>query len=325
MPAGCTIAAKQEWAQARLIAESFREHHPDLPFFVLLADEPEGVFDPGAEPFEVVRLSDLGVPREMIFRYPRLWLSYALTPSLIAHVLGRGFDEVVFIKQESLVTGRLESMLAALGRSEVVITPHRLEPGGEGELPFLLAGVYNGGIVGVADRGDGPGFLRWWQDRCERHCLLAVEGGMHYEQRWLDLAPALFDGVELLRDPGVQRRPLERGPARRDIEHASLVRFSGFDEREPERVTKYYDRRVSELGPAEPVWRLYAERLLAAGMETTRGWSYAYEEFGDGVKVPDMARAIYRDQERRLAVRRPVRGAGSSRGCASRWTTARPP
>ena len=45
------------------------------------------------------------------------------------------------------------------------------------------------------------------------------------------------------------------------------------------------------------MWRRYAERLLAAGMKTTRGWSYAYEEFGDGVKVPDMARAIYRDQE----------------------------
>ncbi len=170
--AGCTIAAKQEWALARVTAASFAEHHPGVPFYVLLADEPDGVLDPSAEPFTVVRLEELGVPPGQAFRYERLPFSYSLTPRLLRWVLGRGHERVLFIKQESLVCGPLATAFGALEDADVMLTPHLLAPRtGEGaadaEEPILLAGAYNGGVVGVAGRGDAPGFLSWWQDRVD--------------------------------------------------------------------------------------------------------------------------------------------------------------
>ena len=52
--AAATIAAKSFLPYARVVAASFREHHPGVPFFVLLADEVDGCFDPTAEPFELL-------------------------------------------------------------------------------------------------------------------------------------------------------------------------------------------------------------------------------------------------------------------------------
>ena len=108
--AACTIAAKARLPSARVLAASFAEHHPGVPFFVLLADEPGGCFDPAAEPFELIGLDALDLPdlRTRCFRYEREQLSYALTPTVLRHLLGRGFERVLFLKQESLVCGPVD-------------------------------------------------------------------------------------------------------------------------------------------------------------------------------------------------------------------------
>jgi hypothetical protein len=40
--AAVTIFAKKHLALARVVADSFRRHHPGIPFFALLADESDG-------------------------------------------------------------------------------------------------------------------------------------------------------------------------------------------------------------------------------------------------------------------------------------------
>ena len=54
-----------------------------MPFFVLLADEVDGRFDPAAEPYELIGLDALDLPdlRTRCFRYEREQLSYPLTPT----------------------------------------------------------------------------------------------------------------------------------------------------------------------------------------------------------------------------------------------------
>ena len=75
--AACTIAAKARLPSARVVARSFAGHHPGVPFFVLLADEVEGCFDPAAEPYELLGLDALDLPdlRARCFRYEREQLS----------------------------------------------------------------------------------------------------------------------------------------------------------------------------------------------------------------------------------------------------------
>ena len=84
-----TIVAKNYLSFARALAESCAAAHPGLRVVVLLADEIDGYFDPSREPFELVGLGELGIPRLERFRfhYPQQPLSYASTPFLLAHLL----------------------------------------------------------------------------------------------------------------------------------------------------------------------------------------------------------------------------------------------
>lgn len=311
--AAATIVAKRHLALARVTASSFRQQHPDIPFFVLLADEICGYFEPGEEDFELLSIDDLGRDELLpwCFRYAQLPLSYALTPALLEHLLDSGFQQVIFIKQESLVLQRLTPMLEALPHCSLALTPHLLSPlEGEGcerrELDILQAGTFNGGIIGVRDTATARAALRWWRERVEYHCLHDVAGGMHYEQRWLDLLPALFDDVQMIFDPGcnvghwhLPERVIHIDAERVYVDNLAcrLFRFSGFETEQPQKATRYFERlTVATMGAAGQIFYRYHDLLLAAGQHECAQWPYAWEHFDNGVAIPPIARELYRQQ-----------------------------
>jgi hypothetical protein len=311
--AAATIAAKQTLPLARVVASSFRDHHPDVPFFVLLADEVDGYFDPSAEPYELLRLCDLELSGEAAFRFVHTQqeLSYALTPYLIEKLLELGYDSALFIKQESFVLGDLATIAHALEPGEVALTPHLLEPltdesADERELMILLAGVFNSGLVAVRAGDESARLLRWWQDRLRAECRYAVAVGIHYEQRWLDLAPAYFEGIRLVRDRRVNVGHWNL-PERLDPHgEYRLFRFSGYDADDPEAATRYTPRvRTAELGRAAAIFERYRRALLDAGWEPAKRWPYAYGTFDTGVPIPDVARRLYRTLHGHEAVGNP--------------------
>jgi hypothetical protein len=308
--AGGTVAAKNTLASARVVAQSFAEHHPAVPFFVLLADEVDGYFDQAQEPYERLFLQDLDIPDPARFRFglAQQPLSYAATPYLITKLLDLGYDRVLFIKQESLVLGNLASTVSTLPEGGIALTPHLLAPleGSDAkkrELNILLSGVFNAGFIGVAAGGGSRRFLSWWQDRVYNHCRRAVAEGMHYEQRWLDLAPGYFEEVRIVRDPGVnvahwnlpdRRVSATTAAVRVDGRACRLFRFSGFDPHRPDAATRYSARLlISTLGDAGIVFGRYRDALLDAGWTESRTWPYAYGCFDNGVPIPDVARLIY--------------------------------
>src|SRR4051794_29331732 len=293
--AACTIAAKARLPSARVVAVSFAEHHPGVPFFVLLADRVEGCFDPAAEPYALIGIDELALPdlRSRCFRYEREPLSYALTPTLLRDMLDRGFERVLFFKQESLVCGPLGDAVARLDRDAVLLTPHLLEPlGAERELNILQSGVYNLGFLGLADRPPAREFLTWWEARLATGCRHAVEEGLHWEQRWADLAPSLFDEVGVLRDERVNVGHWNL--PERSVEDVRLFRFSGYEPDAPGRATRHADRLATgALNGASEHFARYRAALLDAGWETARGWPYAFDRFADGSPVPEVARRLH--------------------------------
>jgi hypothetical protein len=309
--AAATVAGKSSLSLARVLADSFRRYHPAVPFFVLLADEVEGYFEPGSEPFRLLRLADLRIPNlpRFRFQYSQQELTYALTPALLRHLLDQGFPRVAFLKQESLVLGNLTPVLELLRRRSIVLTPHLLDPlsdegGAERELNILQSGVYNVGFLGISATPTARAFLSWWEARLHEHCRHDVAHGLHFEQRWLDLVPAYFEDVEVVRDPGFnvahwnlpeRTVAIDGADITVDGSPCSFFRFSGFDPERPHAVTRYSPRLdMSNVGDAAEIFGRYVKLLEAAGYHETKTWPYAYGYFTNGRPVPDRARHLYR-------------------------------
>ncbi|OFW05484.1 MAG: hypothetical protein A3H96_12280 [Acidobacteria bacterium RIFCSPLOWO2_02_FULL_67_36] len=307
-----TTVAKSYLSFARVLAASFLRYHPDIPFFVLLADEVDDCFVPAAEPFRLLRLADLKIPglADLRFRYSQQELTYSATGYLLSHLLDRGFSGAAFLKQESLVLGDMTDVFSTMDHHSIVLVPHLLAPlpGKEGiarELNILQSGVYNVGFLGVSGKPCARAFLTWWQDRLRDHCRHDVPQGMHFEQRWLDLVPAYFDDVHILRDPGfnVGHWNLPERDVRLDgdrvlagEEPCRFFRFSGFDPDQPLAVTKYSSRlTMANAGPAAELFARYRTLLEDAGYSETKGWPYAYGHFDNGVPIPGAARRFHRE------------------------------
>jgi hypothetical protein len=333
MPAGRTaigtIVAKNFLSFARVLGRSLREHHPEVRFFVVLADRAEGMFDPATEPFEIISLAALGIPdlHSMCFRYSRRQVTIAAKPHLLRYLLNRDFAGAMFLDADILVVDRLDPLLAATEAHAVVLTPHLLGclSGPDAvarELNILQSGVYNGGFIGVSARASAQRFLSWWADRLHTHCRYETGEGMHYDQRWLDLAPTFFDDVHIMRDGGcniahwnLPERDAHLGAkgGRPDGSPCRFFHFSGFQPERPWSVTRYSRRLTMEtIGPSAALFDRYVRLLHEDGYQASRDWPYAFGCFDNGVQIPDVARRMYQDMGRSAAAfGDPFRVAGS--------------
>jgi hypothetical protein len=103
-------------------------------------------------------------------------------------------------------------------RGDVVLLPALLRPHAAreapaGELDALMHGVYTHRFLAVRAGEEGRGFLTWWRKR-----LLEVPVHDRSPGSWLNLAPALFSSVSILRSPrynvhrgNLQERTLDGG------------------------------------------------------------------------------------------------------------------
>jgi hypothetical protein len=278
----CTCAAGNYLAFVRVLAESFRRFHPDIPFYVLLGDTHEPKESIQTAGVRVVGLQDLNVPSlwKMLLRYDRKQVMTALKPAMLRYMLECGYEAVLFLDPDVLVTDTLEPALQVVASHSLTLTPHvgpAFAMAGRTSLEkaLLFAGMFNGGFVGVTDREETWRFLKWWEGRLRTHCIEAVRLGLHFDQRWLDLAPGFVADMHLLRDPGcnvaywnlpeLEVRVTPEG-TRVNGSPLRLFHFSGFNPAQPDLVTRYLPGvRVEDTCPVPELFRSYATLLYDAG------------------------------------------------------------
>jgi len=289
-----TIVARNYLSFARVLAASLSSQHPDLPFFVVVADDPDDVDGRDRERMHVVRLADLGlpVPRECWRRWTCQEFAVVLKPYLLRHLIDRGFTTALFLDPDTLVVGDLAPVLHEVGQHPLTLVPHVLTPidGPDRiarELILLCAGTFNAGCIGASKSPATRAMLDWWSTRLPAECSHSVARGVYYDQRWLDLMPALFEGVHILRDPGCniaywnvgeREVTIDGGIVRASGGPARFFHFSGFDPMRPFQVTRHATAlRVETMGAAQAMFARYAELLLAAGYAETQGepWGFA--------------------------------------------------
>ena len=304
-----TIVAKNFLSFARVLATSLRRHHPSVSFFVVLADQVDGVFRPADEPFEFVPLQDLGIRNlpQLCFWYPRAELSIVAKPYLLSYLLDRGYASAIFLDADILVLDTLDRLFESTAAHSVVLTPHPVDSLSSPdrvarELNILQCGVYNGGFIGVSSTPSGRRFLAWWKDRLWKHCRHDLAHGFHYDQRWLDLVPPLFDDVYIERDAAYNVAYWNLPERDHEVGRARFFHFSGFEPDKPHIITKYSERlMLPTVGRAATLFDRYVTLLDREGYAVTRTWPYAFDGFDNGIPIPRPARDLYRQLGDRAA------------------------
>ena len=309
--AACTIIAKNYLPMARVLAQSWEAFHPGCPMFVLLLDSPVGFFSPKAEIFQTIFMPELDIPNlnGFLFKYTVLEASTAVKPYLLSYLFRQySIDKLLYLDPDILILSPLDRLRSYLDEANVLLTPHLLSPlpndgRRQTDHDILKSGTYNLGFLGLRNGSESERLLEWWSDKLYHHCVVAIENNLFVDQRWMDLAPALFDGVRILRDPGynmaywnLHERAVSAGDdlSINDGEPLYFFHFSGFDADKPLIVSKHQNRfQMGDIGDTRRLYSQYCDMLVEKGWNETRSWQYGHDFFRNGVRIPPSARRYY--------------------------------
>lgn len=319
-----TLVTRNYAHYAQVLMASCRAAHPEAALFVCYADRPPADWRETVPGTQVVHGDELGIPdwRTFSFQYTPFELSCALKPHLLRHVIGQGYDEVVYLDGDMAVYGPLASVFEVLERSSLVITPHLLAPlPDDGERPheqaFLVSGTYNAGFLAVRRDDTTARFLDWWTAMVARRCITDLSASLFVDQKWLDLVPGLFPGVHVLRDPGCNAGhwtlsqfpfgPLADTSRTRSgvsVGGAPLVLFH-FSRMTPAAPDDYLNSqsrvRLTESHPLTRLVRDYQAALEAAGRVRCESWGCGFDALSDGTPIQPAWREAVRRRHAAVA------------------------
>jgi len=312
VPAAVTIVARNYIPFARVLCDSFLKHHPDGRFFVFLVDELQGAFDPAGERFELVEFDSLDLPRGELFRYQYsvLELSTAVKPFLLRHLLDKhNLESILYLDPDLYIKAPLTSILKALERASIVLTPHMFTPPPDdgmspSETDIMHSGVYNLGFLGVRNNQSVSDLLDWWSNRLTANCVVDLPNAVFVDQRWMDLAPSYFDGVEILRDPALNvaywnlhERELSLHAGQFHANGVPLVffHFSGFHPRNNSTLSKHQTRHTLKSNSAlESLAAEYGAELLAGGYDEFSKIPNAFSILSNNVQLGRLTQFVVR-------------------------------
>jgi hypothetical protein len=309
-----TSATANYLPKAAALAHSIKRVHPEAIFHVVLSDELPAVPSITTAAFDsIINVRDLPIDRlpAWIFRHRLVELCTAVKGTAFEYIADRyGAERIFYFDPDIVVCNRFDDLWRALESHAILLTPHQTHP--EVELQAILDnehcclrhGVFNLGFLAVRMIGQGRQFISWWADRARRYCYDEVENGLFTDQRWVDLAPAFFDDIAIIRDPQynvatwnlTHRRATGRAPFDIQINGRPLVfyHFSGFDSGAQQVMLKRYGQHSPVLFELRD-W--YIARCEELGQKSLGKIPCVYDCFNNGRRIADAHRLLYRRRE----------------------------
>lgn len=308
----CTLISNNYLALARSLMASLALVHPEWDRYVFVVDKIGTLFDTTAENFRVVEINRLDLPhrQQFCFRYTLMELNTAVKPWALAWLFDEmGYQQVVYLDPDIVVYAPLREVELALQNGAfAVLLPHLTGRLDDDKIPseqdILRAGAYNLGFLALATHENLRPFLRWWQQKLEFSCLVALDQGLFVDQKWIDLVPGMYSHVAILRHPGynvaywnLKHRQITKIDGHFLVNGQQLVffHFSGLDPIAPATVSRHQNRfRLDMLGPAAELVLSYIETLRSNGFAQSCRLPYHFGCFYDGCKILDVMRSYYR-------------------------------
>ncbi len=192
-------------------AHSVKRLHPEAVFHVVLSDKMPVCPAATTAAFDnIIHVAELPIENlpSWIFKHRLVELCTAVKGTAFQYIASRfGAERIYYFDPDILVLNRLDDLERMLDRQSILLTPHQSEPDTDfqaildNEHCCMRHGVFNLGFLAVRMAGQGRQFIDWWAERLRAYCYDEVEAGLFTDQKWVDLAPAFFDDIAIVRDP----------------------------------------------------------------------------------------------------------------------------
>lgn len=308
-----TSAAFNYIPKVRMLFSSLRELHPEWKLYLALADELHPEISLAGEPLDgVLSIDMLDIPdwRGWAFCHSIVELATAIKPFALLKLLAEpATAKVIYLDPDTVAFSRLDDILAALDEANMVLTPHLTSPEHtlaavmDNEISTLKHGIYNLGFLGVAATDVGREFATWWADRLYHFCRADIPSGLFTDQRWIDLVPAFFQGVAIMRSSrhnvatwNVTTRRFaanEQGGYVVDGEPLGFYHFTGFDSGDHHVMAAKY---ASDNKALKQLIDWYVKKIERVADDPLAGVRWAFGAFSDGTPIAKAQRVVYRER-----------------------------
>lgn len=290
---GTTIAMRGNLARARVLAQSFLQHHPGSRFTILVPD----AFDllPGnGDAVEMLGLEEIGLAPEDIHRLPKLYqgaeLALAVKPWLLRSLLSADPESILCFDDDIEIFAPLDEV------AKTVAT----------EGPLWAARESENGVA-AAD----PGFIALARSAEEFLASWCTTLRAQFD-RGASLDPALCDGTSQVSAPrllecaglnvgywSLVSRHLHAAGDIYDVDGKPL-RFFHFESYDPKRphllsTQQPYPPRVllSESVPLRKICDEYRAKLAAAEAQERRSYPCGYGLLRSGIRIDRFMQRLY--------------------------------
>lgn len=309
-----TSAAFNYVPKVRTLCNSIRKHHPEFEIALALADKIPKEMSWEKEPFDkILPVEDLGIPdlERWTFFHAIVELATAIKPFALLRLLDDpSVDRVIYFDPDMMLFSRLDDLLEDIQDASIGLTPHQTKPETtlrrvmDNEISSLKHGVYNLGFLVVNNNSEGRRFAQWWADRIYDFCVADIPNGLFTDQRWVDLAPAFFENVSILKNPrfnvapwNVSTREVAGDTSKGftvDGEPLGFYHFTGFDSGAHAIMAEVNAPGNNSL---QQLIGYYRQETKLDESDTISNTPWAFGSYDNGLKIDTQHRRIYRSRK----------------------------
>jgi hypothetical protein len=277
---------------------------------LVLADKPNPEVNIDKEPFdEITSIEELNIPnwKAWAFGHSIVELSTAIKPFMFKKLMNiKGCEKVIFLDPDIVVFSKLDDIIQELDTANITLAPHQTSPEEsiegiiDNEICSLKHGTYNLGFLGVANTKVSKDFIGWWGKRTYHFCKDDIPNGLFTDQKWIDLVPALFEGVKIIRssrhDVASWNMPIrkltksESGNYLVDGKELGFYHFTGFDSGAHLVMLKKYN---NYKGAAKELYDWYSFQIKGSLEDPFAKLKWGYSSYSDGSDIKTEHKRIY--------------------------------
>jgi hypothetical protein len=203
-----SIVAKNYIPMANVLGDSVKSHHPDIPYFIIVADS-YADDDNDQQRHPIIQAKHLGIDKleEMAFKYNVTEFCTSLKPFAFDYLFNQGYEQVIYFDPDIYVFSQLNSIFDKLSQASLVVTPHicTMQDQYTGLVPegmLMHVGIFNFGFCAIRSSVNGKRIVAWWKVRLSDQCYADKIDGLHTDQKWMDFMPSLIDDLHIERGLG---------------------------------------------------------------------------------------------------------------------------